>query len=151
MTTLAELILADPELEAATLAGQYQAVADKLNERPMVDNPVSYKMVPKPVSLVDVFGALENGDKAKVMSLPGWFIEHVERSLSANDRDTSAVHLALMSAVLTAKSQGNIQALMGAKIRDPSWEAKVPGDSPAMAAGLGTVKASDVQAVAQSL
>jgi len=152
MTTLTELILSYPDLKAAAMDGQYEVVAKALNDQPLVDNPVGYSMVPKPFRMIDVFGALENGDRAKLLqAIPGWFIERVDRALAENDRESLGIHFAMMQGVLGATSRERLNALLKAKHKDPTWQAKVPGKSLAMSAGLPKVKPSDVQDVAQSL
>lgn len=150
--TLKELILSTPNLADETRAGHYEWVANRLNERPMVDNPEGYTMVPKPFTLVDIFAVLEDTDRAKMLQVvPGWFIERVDRAIAENDRNAIVVHFQMMQGVLGAASKTAIDALLKSKVRDPDWQAKVPGKSLAMAAGLPKVKPSDVQDVAQSL
>lgn len=136
----------DPEgLEYAGLGQNYPAIADLMNQRPMVDNPVTeVPQVLKRLGIRDLFAAITPTEARALYMIPG-FRDDVQAAAEAGDRVALQMYVAIAGPDLSANSIAALTALMTATEADPTWSAQIPGDSRATVLGVAPVRATDVQ------
>ena len=153
MTTLKQLVTQ----HCADLGTDYEAIAQRLNAQPTIDNPDAAEQVLRPLSLEDVFGVIASLDNAetempKLANLPDWAYRGAVAAMDERNSTSITNWLVTVSKICgfapsTVQAMATAQAaLMAATIDDPTWSATIAGPSPAAAAGLGTVTAAAVQA-----
>ena len=136
----------DPEgLGYASLEQNYPAIADAMNARPMIDNPVTEApQVPKRPGIRDLFGAITPSEARALYMIPG-FRDDVQEAAEAGDRVALQMYVAIAGEDLSQQSVAALAALMQQTEDDPNWSAQIPGQSRATVLGVAPVKAADVQ------
>lgn len=136
----------DPEgLGYASLEQNYPAIADAMNARPMIDNPVTEApQVPKRLGIRDLFGAITPTEARALYMIPG-FRDDVQEAAEAGDRVALQMYVAIAGEDLSQQSVAALAVLMQQTEDDPAWSAQMPGQSRATVLGVAPVKAADVQ------
>jgi hypothetical protein len=136
----------DPEeLGYAALGDNYPAIADAMNERPLIDNPVAEApQVAKRLGIRDLFGAISATEARALYMIPG-FRDDVQEAAEAGDRVALQMYVAIGAPDLSQQSIAALTALMVATDADPTWTAQIAGDSRATVLGVAPVRATDVQ------
>lgn len=136
----------DPEgLGYAELGSNYPAIAERMNQRPLVTNPVAEApLVLKRLGIRDLFAAITPTEARALYMIPG-FRDDVQKAAEAGDRVALQMYVAIAAADLSQESIAALTALMQATELDPNWQAQVPGDSLFMQLGIAPVRASHVQ------
>lgn len=136
----------DPEsVGYAALDQDYPAIAAAINNRPMIDNPVTEApQIPKRLSMTDIFTTITPAEARALYMIPNYRAD-VERSVLADDRAALQMYIAIAGDDLSANSIAALAALLAETEDDPAWSAQIPGDSRATTLGVAPVRASDVQ------
>lgn len=140
----------DPEgLGYAALGQNYPAIADAMNARPMIDNPVTEApQVPAKPSLAQLFGAELQADQVGTLAAIEKFGNLLDMASAAIDKgDTQSImaHIAIFGSTMNANGKAALAAAVSATQPDPTWTAQIPGDSRATVLGVAPVRATDVQ------
>lgn len=144
MATLKQLITAN----STGIAGNYQAIAARLNAPTSIANPVTVApQVAAPVTLKQIMALVPAAEMVQVYKQLPQLIPDLRNAIDNNDRDYMAALLtiAATATVISAATVAKLQAVLTATVPDPSWSATVAGPSLASAAGFGTVTAAMVQ------
>lgn len=152
LATLRAELAEDPAgLGYGALGQDYEAVAAALNTRPQVPNPEKQGVVPRGLSLLEVFAAVRPGEALAIYERPA-LLADVKAAIEGDDRSAMAALLGLVAAsgLVSAGSLAAVQALLATTMPDPSWTVTVPGSSRAALLGLPAVLAADVQLVLNS-
>lgn len=128
-------------------AQNYPGIAAKLNERPLLDNPVPQGNIPKPLTLSYIFSKVAAVDIPKLNLIPGWIVDRVEQAMNSNDRVSLANYLATVEGQLSQTSQAALSSALSETVPDPNWNHKISGQSRAQVLGIDPVMDSDVQMV----
>lgn len=129
----------------AALGQNYPAIADAMNQRLMVANPVTEApQVAKRLGIRDLFAAITPTEARALYMIPG-FRDDVQKAAEAGDRVALQMYVAIGAPNLSANSIAALTALMTATEADPAWSAQIPGDSRATVLGVAPVRATDVQ------
>jgi hypothetical protein len=136
----------DPEgLGYAELGSNYPAIAERMNQRPLVTNPVAEApLVLKRLGIRDLFAAITPTEARALYMIPG-FRDDVQKAAEAGDRVVLQMYVAIGAPDLSANSIAALTALMQATEADPTWSAQIPGDSRSTVLGVAPVRATDVQ------
>lgn len=136
----------DPEgIGYAALGQNYPAIADAMNDRQMVANPVTEApQVLKRLGIRDLFAAITPTEARALYMIPG-FRDDVQKAAEAGDRVALQMYVAIGAPDLSQQSIAALTALMQATEPDPTWSAQIPGDSRATVLGVATVRPQDVQ------
>ena len=136
----------DPEgLGYGALEQNYPAIADAMNARPMVANPITEApQVAKRLGIRDLFAAITPAEARALYMIPG-FRDDVQKAAEAGDRVALQMYVAIVAPELSQQSIAALTALMQATEADPTWSAQIPGDSRATVLGVAPVRATDVQ------
>lgn len=144
--TIRSEIQNDPEgMGYAALGQNYPAIADAMNARPMIDNPVTEApQVLKRLGIRDLFAAITPTEARALYMIPG-FRDDVQKATEAGDRVALQMYVAIGAPDLSQQSIAALTALMVATEADPTWTAQIPGNSRATVLGVAPVRATDVQ------
>lgn len=127
----------------------YQSVADVMNARQLIDNPVKEPpTVPVKVTLAQVFAAAMQADPAGALASIEKFGPLLDMAYSAiekNDTESIQAHIAIFGSTMNADGKAALAAAVSQTQPDPNWIAQIPGDSRATVLGVAPVRATDVQ------
>ena len=137
--------LSDASYAADLDAQNYQDIADTLNHREPVANPVDQTQTPVRFTW-ETFLALLS--PAEILGLYGYgdLAADLKNALQSNDRTVLNSLWRALKSVMPAQTITDIEAAFAATEPDPSWRANILQPSVAATLGLGTVTARDVQA-----
>jgi hypothetical protein len=154
--TLAELIAqqaqADAQFAALVAAQDYPSIAATLNAPTTVANPVTEpETVPHPPTLKEIYAIIPVAEAAAIYSKPGLSAD-IRNAIDSGDADYLSMMLAIVleMEIISAQTATALAMLLQRTQPDPTWTATVSGPSLAQAAGVGTVTAAQVQAVAHA-
>lgn len=142
--------LQKPEYAQLVAERNYQAIADILNERPLIPNPVPQGNIPKPLNMVDLLQAVSAAELELITNTPNLLpLDSLREVVDNNDRQRLALTLGLLQKThpneFSQNSASNIMAIINAQILDPSYQAQIPGEAIAEELGIYPVSAIDVQ------
>ena len=136
--------LNNPAYAPDLTAQNYQAIADTLNARESIGNPVPQATQPKLIAWDVFLNLLEPADILELF-LYGELAHDLHEALNANDRLITMAIWRGLKTVLTASSIAAVQAEAAATEPDPNWQPTILQSSIAQGLGLGNVSARDVQ------
>lgn len=129
----------------ADLGDNYAAIAQAMNARPLLDNPVAEApQVPRRLGIRDLFGAITPTEARALYMIPG-FRDDVQEAAVAGDRVALQMYIAIGAPDLSENSIAALTALMQQTEDDPTWTAQIPGQSRATVLGVAPVRPADVQ------
>lgn len=119
-----------------------KVIAVQLCQRELIANPQPAKQVPKPMSVVGIFGALSDEGKALVKSFGPSGQEPIRNDINAGDREAVAIWATIN---LSTEDATAVQAELQQTIDDPAHPAQVLEQSPLQKlCGCGGISAAEV-------
>lgn len=140
----------DPEgLGYAELGSNYPAIAERMNQRPMVANPVTEaSLVPVKPSLAQLFGAALQADQTGTLAAIekfGNLLDMASAAIEKGDSQSIMAHIAIFGSTMNSAGKAALAAAASQTQTDPTWSAQIPGDSRSTVLGVAPVRATDVQ------
>jgi hypothetical protein len=124
----------------------YPAIANLLNNKPLIDNPEPQADVPTQLSLLALFEAITPLEGAEFFkNYNGSFINRIEQAVNANDRQNIEALFGIVKTFISQESQNNVTALLDLTEPDPNWQPQVLGQSRAEELDIYPVSAQEVQ------
>jgi len=132
----------------AIAARAWQQIADMLNARTAVPNPVPQPTRPKLIAWETFMGLMAAADVLKMFTY-GVLPNHLREALTENNRPVTLAIWRGLKTTLTAPTITAVEAEANKTELDPTWTATVLQPSIAMSLGLPTLTADDVLATVQ--
>lgn len=138
--------LAKPEYAELVNVEQqnYPAIAQLLNNKPSIPNPVPQEAVWKCPTILELFGAITPTEAIELYKIP-WLVADIRTSIDLKNQANLQAYFLMIQALVSAESQANLQALLTATQLDPSYQSQIPGQSKAEELGIYPVNEIDVQ------
>lgn len=141
--------LANSEYAEIVATQNYPAIAQLLNQNPLINNPTPQGVIPKPLSLLTLLDAVTQAELLSIKDVLGSF-DGLGEIARTNDRPRLIGTLALIRKALgesfSQSSTNNIQALINETIPDPNYQSQIPGQSRAEELNIYPIDEHDVQA-----
>lgn len=139
--------LAKEDYASLVSSQDYVAIASLLNELPLVDNPTPRQQVPLVPSIDELYRAITPSEAVDVYKQLPTLLSDIRNALIARNTLFLESYFAISSAsgLISNESLGKVQALLVRTQPDPTYQAKVPGDSIAHTLGIFPVTSSQVQ------
>lgn len=133
----------------ADLGSDYPAIAQAMNARPMVDNPVTEApQVPVKPTLAQLFSAAMQADPTGTLTAIekfGNLFDLATRAIASGDTEGIQAHLAIFGSQMNDAGKAALLAVVSQTQDDPNWTAQIPGQSRSTVLGVAPARASDVQ------
>lgn len=126
-------------------AQNYPAIAARLNQKPLIDNPTPQGKIPKPINILDLFRCVTPQEGLEIYKIPN-LKPDIDHAIAGNLRDNLTALLAIASEVISVESATKIQALLNEEISDPNHQSQILGQSRAEELDIYPVADEDVQA-----
>lgn len=133
----------------ADLGDNYDAIAAAMNERPMIDNPVTEApQVPVKPTLAQLFSAAMQADAPGTLTAIekfGNLFDLATRAIVSGDVAGIQAHLAIFGSQMNDAGKAALAATVSQTQDDPTWSVQIPGQSRATVLGVVPVRPADVQ------
>ena len=139
--------LSKPAYAAELAAKHWQALADALNVRVSVPNPIPQPTRAKLIAWDAFMDLLEPAEVLKLYTYPGMAAD-LRSALEANDRIVTLAIWRGFKTQLLAATVTKVQAEAAKTELDPNWQATIQQPSIAQGLGLSTLAVEDVQTAA---
>ncbi|MFN6560013.1 MAG: hypothetical protein RMY28_009415 [Nostoc sp. ChiSLP01] len=133
-----------PEYGQLVAAQNYSAIANLLNNKPLIANPVPQEEIPKQLTLVNLFQAITPQEAVETFKIPG-LLDRVESVVNANDRVNISILFEIVKTYISQDSKDNLTNLLSLTEPDPNWQSQVVGLSRAEQLGIYPITNSEVQ------
>lgn len=137
--------LQKPEYQELIIKQDYPRLAEILNKKPLIDNPESQKTISKPITTIGLWQQITPQEGLEIYKIPA-LKPDINEAVASGDRQSLQALLAIASQILSPESVAKIQTLFSQKIPDPSYKARIQGESVAESLGLGFVREDEIQA-----
>lgn len=138
--------LEKPDYADLVKAQDYQGIADNLNDRPLIPNPVPQSHVDKLPTILELFGAIAPAEAIEIYKLPG-LVSDIRTAAETKDKAALLAYLTIVSSLLSQKSKDAIAALLAQTELDPSYQSQVSAQSIAETLGIDPVTPGQIQFV----
>lgn len=148
MTNVIEILkteLASNQYQSLVVAQNYQAIANQLNNRPLIANTATQQTVPLIPSIENVYAAITPEEALTLYQIPG-LVDGIKQAITLASLPDLQIYFAIASTKLSTQSQINVQALLAKTQLDPNYQSQVPGQSRADQLGIYPVNSAQVQA-----
>jgi hypothetical protein len=122
----------------------YPGIVKRLNQKPLIDNPVTQENIPKPITILDLFSCVTAQEGLEIYKIPN-LKPDIDHAITNNMRDNLTALLAITSQLISTESATKIQALLNEEIPDPSYQDQVLGQSRSEELGIYPVTNEDIQ------
>ncbi|MBN3946424.1 MAG: hypothetical protein HWQ38_08000 [Nostoc sp. NMS7] len=125
-------------------AKDYQGIADNLNNRPLIPNPVPQATVDKIPTILELFGAIAPAEAIEIYKLPG-LVADIRTAAETKNKAALQAYLAIVSSLLSQQSKDAITALLAQTQLDPSYQPQITSLSTAEKLGIYPVIPAQIQ------
>lgn len=147
MTNKIEILrveLAKPEYDDLVAAQNYPAIAQLLNNKPLIPNPTPQETVWKCPTILELFGAITPTEAVELYKIPG-LIADIRTSIDLRNKPNLEAYFSMVQSLVSPTSATNLQALLNATELDHSYQSQILGVSRAEELGIYPVSEVDVQ------
>lgn len=136
-----------PEYAELVEKQDYPAIASKLNQKPLIDNPEPQATVPKMLTTkdADILFELLSEEEAQAIAMFPNMLERLTSSFSQNDRRMILQSYKIIKSKLTPENQAAIENYLNQTEPDPNYQPQIQGQSRAEVLGI-SVDEHDIQA-----
>ena len=124
----------------------YQAIANLLNEKPLIPNPVPPQQVQRFPNIIELLEAVTVQERVAITSIPTLFTT-IQNAVRGRDAESLAACKLIADGLLSEESRGAIAPLLSQTEPDPNYQNQIQGQSKAELLGIYPVTAAQVQEV----
>lgn len=149
MTNKIEILrqeLAKPEYQELVNVEQqdYSAIAQLLNNRPIIPNPVPQENVWKCPQILELFAAITPQEGIELYKIPN-LVEDIRTAINERKRESLNAYFSMVQSLVRPASVSNLQALLNQEISDSNYQQNILGLSKAQELNIYPVSEIDVQ------
>lgn len=123
----------------------YSAIANYINNKPLIDNPISVEKVPKPITLSELFECITPQEALEIYK--NGLKKDIEDATLTNNRTSLQLLFAISNISLSSNSAANVQNLLTQEIDDPNYLSQIKGQSIANLLNISDVVDAEIQGI----
>jgi hypothetical protein len=136
--------LANPSYVSLIAAQDYLGIANLLNQKPLIPNPVTQATVAKLPGILDLFGAIAPAEAVEIYKIPE-LVGDIRSATQIGDKAALQAYFVIASSLLSQQSQTAVTTLLNQTQLDPNYQSQIPGQSKAEQLGIYPVTPSQIQ------